>query len=208
MDSSSTHPYWKTLNWVYAPLMEKWCVDLLSIRDSCGYWVRDLMFDLRICLWLFFDLRVCIHEWLFEYDLGSLFRSIINQVYYEYMCMCLCGSFMDDCRSIYGRLITDVTGSLIIRFDYGQVILILFWSVYDHRRYGRAFPIYLGLTTHNGDTCHRVILYCSFVPFGFMSYIRYHYYTCHFFYYDHTCLYSSRYRIKFRIMIMFLLFTL
>ena len=32
-------------------------------RDSCGYWVRDLMFDLRIGLWLFIDLRVCIHDW-------------------------------------------------------------------------------------------------------------------------------------------------
>ena len=140
----------------------------------------------------------------YDFCVGALsIRSIMN------ICLCVyVGHFMDDCRSIYGRLITDVTGSLIIRFDYGQVILILFWSVYDHRRYGRAFPIYLGLTTHNGDTCHRVILYCSFVPFGFMSYIRYHYYTCHFFYYYHTCLYSSRYRIKFRIMIMFLLFTL
>jgi len=119
-------------------------------------------------------------EWqILYFDLWFLCRSIINQVYYEYMFMCLCGSFMDDCRSIYGRLITDVTGSLIIRFVYAQVILILFWSVYDHRRYGRAFPIYLGLTTHNGDTCHRVILYCSFVPFGFMSYIRYRYYICH-----------------------------
>ena len=36
VDSSSTHLYWKTLNWVYAPLIEKGCVDLLSIRDSCG----------------------------------------------------------------------------------------------------------------------------------------------------------------------------
>ena len=33
MDSSSTHLYWKTLNWVYAPLIEKGCVDLLSIRE-------------------------------------------------------------------------------------------------------------------------------------------------------------------------------
>ena len=129
------------------------------------------MFDLRICLWLFFDIRVCIHEWLFEYDLGFLCRSIINQVYYEYMFMCLCGSFMDDCRSIYGRLITDVTGSLIIRFVYAQVILI--------RHYGRAFPIYLGLTTHNGDTCHRMILYCSLCIVRLLFYVLSHYYLCH-----------------------------
>ena len=50
VDSSSTHLYWKTLNWVYAPLIEKGCVDLLSIRDSYGCWVRDFMFDLRIGL--------------------------------------------------------------------------------------------------------------------------------------------------------------
>ena len=50
VDSSSTHLYWKALNWVYAPLIEKGCVDPLSIRDSYGCWVRDLMFDLRIGL--------------------------------------------------------------------------------------------------------------------------------------------------------------
>ena len=188
--------------------MEKGCVDLLSIRDSCGYWVRDLMLDLRICLWLFFDLRVCIHEWLFEYDLRFLRRSIINQVYYEYVFMCLCGSFMDDYRSIYGRLTTDVTGSLIICFVYEQVILILFWSVYDHRRYGRAFPIYLGLTIYNGDTCHRVILYCSICIVWTFVLRSFSLLSLSLFHYDHTCLYSSRYRIKFRIMIMFLLFTL
>ena len=31
VDLSSTHLYWKTLNWVYAPLIEKGYVDLLSI---------------------------------------------------------------------------------------------------------------------------------------------------------------------------------
>ena len=111
----------------------------------------------------------------YDFCVGALsIRSIMN------ICLCVyVGHFMDDCRSIYGRLITDVTGSLIIRFDYGQVILILFWSVYDHRRYGRAFPIYLGLTTHNGDTCHRVILYCSPCIVSLLFYVLYHYYLCH-----------------------------
>ena len=154
----------------------------LTLGFVCGY---------------FFDLRVCIHEWLFEYDLGFLCRSIINQVYYEYMFMCICGSFMDDCRSIYGRLITDVTGSLIIRFVYAQVILILFRSVYDHRRYGRAFPIYLGLTTHNGDTCHHVILYCSICIVRTFVLRSFSLLSLSLFHHDHTCLYTTRYRIKF-----------
>ena len=61
VDSSSTHLYWKILNWIYAPLIEKRCVDLLSIRDSCGCWVRDLMSDLRIGLWLLFHLRMHVY---------------------------------------------------------------------------------------------------------------------------------------------------
>ena len=64
VDSSSTYLYWKALKWwVYTPLNVKGCIDLLSIKDSCGYWVRNQMFDLRIGLWLIFDLWVCIHDW-------------------------------------------------------------------------------------------------------------------------------------------------
>ena len=112
MDSSSTHPYWKTLNWVYAPLMEKWCVDLLSIRDSCGYWVRDLMFDLRIGLWLSFDIRVCIYKWLFEYDMkcgmaNTLFWLMIfvSEHYQSGLLWIYVYVFM---WVIYGRLQIDI----------------------------------------------------------------------------------------------------
>ena len=220
MDSSSTHPYWKTLNWVYAPLMEKWCVDLLSIRDSCGYWVRDLMFDLRICLWLSFDIRICIYindysnmiwnvEWqILYFDLWFLCRSIINQVYYEYMFMCICGSF-------YGRLQIDIWtvdhrcdrityNPLWLWTGYPDFVLIGLWpptlwtgfpdlSRVDHPQRGHLSP------------CDFILLLCA-IWFYVIHSLSLLYLSL--FHYDHTCLYSSRYRIKFRIMIMFLLFTL
>ena len=140
-----------------------------------------------IILWhsglhIWMTIRIWYEMWNGQYFILTYDSCVGALLIMSILNICLCvyvGHFMDDCRSIYGRLITDVTGSLIIRFVYAQVILILFWSVYDHRRYGRAFPIYLGLTTHNGDTCHRVILYCSLCIVRLLFYILSHYYLCH-----------------------------
>lgn len=101
------------------------------------------------------------------FDLGFLCRSFIIQVYYAYMFM-----FM---WVIYGRLQLDIwtVDHRCDRITYnplwmwtGYPDLFLIRSVYDHRRYGRALPIYLGLTTQNGDTCLRVNHIAPFVLFG------------------------------------------
>ena len=59
-----------------------------------------------------------------HFDLGLLCRSFIIQVYYAYMFPFMWVIY-ERLQIVCGRLITDVSGSLIIRFEYEQLILIL-----------------------------------------------------------------------------------
>ena len=70
-------------------------------------------------------IMICIMEWpALHFDLGLLCRSFIIQVYYAYMFPFMWVIY-ERLQIICGRLITDVSGSLIIRFECEQVILIL-----------------------------------------------------------------------------------
>ena len=88
-------------------------------------------------------------------DLGFLSQSITNWVYYVYMYI-----FMWE---IYGRLQIDIW---IVDHRCDRITYIRFelWIGYPDtsiglwpRRYGWAFPNYLGLTTHNRGIFHHVI---------------------------------------------------
>ena len=148
-------------------------------------------------------------EWqILYFDLWFLCRSIINQVYYEYMFMCICGSF-------YGQLQIDIWtvdhrcdrityNPLCLCTGYPDFILIGLWPPtlwtgfpdlfrVDHPQRGHLSP------------CDFILLLCA-IWFYVIHSLSLLYLSL--FHYDHTCLFSARYRIKFRIMIMFLLFTL
>ena len=95
---------------------------VLTFEFACISWFRlriaypIMLFMDHEVAWQFMynDLNTIWNvEWLaLHFDLGFLCRSN-----YEYMFMCLRGSFMDDCKLINGWLITDVTGSLIVHFE-------------------------------------------------------------------------------------------
>ena len=140
-----------------------------------------------------------------HFDLGLLCRSFIIQVYYAYMFPFMWVIY-ERLQIVCGQLITDVSGSLIIRFECEQVILILIglwpptlWT---------GSPDYVGLTTQNGDTCLRVnYILLLLVSFG-LCYTFFLVMTFIIVSYDLTCLYSTHIVLWFWIMIMFLLFTL
>ena len=72
----------------------------------------DVFMDYEVAWQIMYDnlTMIWILEWpALHYNLGLLCRNIIIQVNYIYTCLYLCESLMNDCRSIYGRLITDVT---------------------------------------------------------------------------------------------------
>ena len=151
-------------------------------------------------------IMICIIEWpALHFDLRLLCRSFIIQVYYSYMFPFMWVIY-ERLQIVYGRLITNMSGSLIIRFKCECVILILIglwppmlWT---------GSPDYVGLTIQNGDTCLRVNyillpLVCFWLCYKFflvISFIIVHMISLVFTHLDIFFL--------FRIMIMFLTFTL
>lgn len=78
------------------------------------------------CQIMYVDLNVIWNGiWLaLHFDLGLLCRSFINQVYYAYMFLFMWVIY-ERLQIVCRWLITDVSGSLIIRFECEQVILVL-----------------------------------------------------------------------------------
>ena len=139
----------------------------------------------------------------YDFCVGALsIRSIMN------ICLCICGSF-------YGRLQIDIWtvdhrcdrityNPLWLWTGYPDFVLIGLWPPtlwtgfpdlfrVDHPQRGHLSP------------CDFILLLCAIWFYVIHSFSLLY---LSLFHYDHTFLYSSRYRIKFWIMIMFLLFTL
>ena len=150
----------------------------------------------RLCIHLDAYLVMCYGLWSdlanyvcwFEYDMecgmaGTSFwlRTLVSELYYSGLLCIYMFPFMwviyERLQIVCGRLITDVSGSLIIHFECEQVILLLI-SLWPPTLWTGS-PDYVGLTTQNGDTCLRVnYILLHLVSFGIMLYVL----SCHYLY--------------------------